>query len=657
MSLRFESVSLKNFGPFRDLDELSLATDPDSPIVVIHGENTLGKTNLFRALRWCLYGSPEAGKTRAESARGLSAYMNRPAFAEGQTDMQVSMTFTADDQQFHLIRTARFDGGSAPKVSADLRVDSRVIQAAAIDSEIGRQLHPQISEFFLFDGELLRDFYNRLNTDRERDLLKGSIESVLGIPALQLAGRDISLLTDDVLQRQTKAMKNRTEADSARRQLRELKSKQESLDKDRADIERALRKAQTDLEDVNDRIAEVDELKADAREMEGLDAQIKGGEAEEAQLRDDMRRILAKGWLAPASGKLSSALQRVVDRNDAAQNLQKEILTARDRVDVLQKQIKGGICPMCKQELPPPDAATQRALANAEAELQRLRDAAGDGPDLQLERRIRALIDTTTIAAYQEKQAQLNKVLSTQFDRNRRLHTIKDRIKDNDAAAIRQLAHDQEQLETVIEGYENKLKRFDDDQAKINSQQNRLANALRRLGSAQPTLAAEAFFFEYVQELFTRTIDRYRERTRLEVERTATEMFSKLIRDPEGYEGITIGHDYRVDLVGKRGPAMTTSEGGRQLIALSLIGALKRAAVRGGPVVLDSPLARLDLDHRANVLTRWVPELGNQAILLVQSGELTEQQARDIMGNRIGQMYRIFRPNNDPEEASIERTR
>ena len=73
--------------------------------------------------------------------------------------------------------------------------------------------------------------------------------------------------------------------------------------------------------------------------------------------------------------------------------------------------------------------------------------------------------------------------------------------------------------------------------------------------------------------------------------------------------------------------------------------------------MLDSPLARLDLEHRANVLQRWVPELGNQAVLRVQSGELTEQQAHDIMGSRIGLEYRIFRPNNDPEEAAIERTR
>ena len=656
MSLEFESVSLQNFGPYRSIVDLNLLTHPEAPIVVIHGENTLGKTSLFRALRWCLYGAPEAGKTPGESARSLNEYMNRPAFADGETAMQVSMKFTADSQKFYLTRTARFDGGGVPKVTADLRIDAEVIQPLAIEAEIGRQLHPQISEFFLFDGELLRDFYDRLNSDRERDLLKQSIESVLGIPALQLAGRDISVMAIAATSRQAKAIKNRDDAATARRQLAVLKSRQESIEKDRTDVEKALRKAQVDLEDVNEQIAGVDELKADAREMETLEAAIKGGEAEERQIREDMRNLLTSGWLAPASAKLSAALKRVEEKNDNAQRQQKAVQAARERVDVLQKQIRGGTCPTCRQELPPPGEATRLALASAENDLARLKAAGGDEPDLRLERRIRELIDTSTLPAYHQAQERLNKVLSTQYSRNRRLSSIKDRLKGNDAAAIRKLAYSQQQLEGAIEKYGNSLRQLGDDQAKVQSDQNRQASAIRRLANAQPDLGAEAYFFEYVQQLIERTIERYQERTRADVERTSTAMFMKLIRDPEGYEGIRIGRDYRVELIGRRGPAMKTSEGGRQLIALSLIGALKRAAVRGGPVVLDSPLARLDLEHRANVLQEWVPELGNQAILLVQSGELTEEQARDIMGNRIGQAYRIYRPNDDPEEADIVRT-
>lgn len=656
MTLRFESLSLKNFGPYRRITDLNLMTESESPIVVIHGENTLGKTSLFRALRWCLYGAPEAGKTASESARGLIDYMNRPARNDGESEMEVSINFSANGQRYHLTRTAKLDGGPVPRVLADLRIASTVVQQQSIDAEIGRLLHPQISEFFLFDGELLRDFYHRLNSNRERDLLRGSIDSVLGIPALQLASRDIGVMRDDVMTRQAKLMRNRREADAAKRQLKELHSRQESLAKDKREITASLRKAEGDLEDVKERIAAVDDLKADAREMETFEAQLKGGEADERKLREDMRALLVRGWLAPARAKLSAVLLDVQSKNDTAQAKQKDVLSARERVDVLQKQIQGGTCPTCGQALPPPDTATEQSLVEAESELERLRGEAGDGPDLALERRVTALIDTRTADAYRDKQAQLNKVISTQYDRRRRLSAIKDRLKDNDAAAIRQLGNEQERLERAIKTYADRLRKLADDEANISKDQNRLAGALRKLGGGEPALAAEAYFFEYISDLVTRTIDRYQERTRAQVETTATEMFMKLIRNPEGYQGITIGQNYSVDLVGQRGPAMKTSEGGRQLIALSLIGALKRAAVRGGPVVLDSPLARLDLEHRENVLNSWVPALGSQAILLVQSGELTEERARTIMGNRIGQAYRIYRPNNDPEEATIERT-
>ncbi len=384
MSLRFESVSLRNFGPYREIDTLNLETDPTAPIVVIHGENTLGKTSLFRALRWCLYGSPESGSTPTQAARHLFEYMNRPASRGGETDMQVSMQFTANGHKYQLVRTAKFEGG-APKVSADLRVDSTVIQQASIDAEIGRLLHPQISEFFLFDGELLKDFYDRLNTDRERDLLRSSIDNVLGIPALQLAERDVSTLADSARQKQTKALRSRTEAENARKQLRVLKSKQESLDKDRNEIEEALRKTKANLEDVKERIAGVEELKADAREMEGLEAQIEGGKQEEAQIRDEMRRLLTKGWLAPAAGKLKEAMRRVEAQNDAAKAHQRARQVARDRVELLQKQVQGGACPTCRQELPPPDESTRLELAEAEAELEGLKEPAGEGPDLHLE--------------------------------------------------------------------------------------------------------------------------------------------------------------------------------------------------------------------------------------------------------------------------------
>jgi DNA sulfur modification protein DndD len=166
----------------------------------------------------------------------------------------------------------------------------------------------------------------------------------------------------------------------------------------------------------------------------------------------------------------------------------------------------------------------------------------------------------------------------------------------------------------------------------------------------------EANFFGYCEALLARTVERYRERTRETVEVNASDMFVRLIRDPQGYGGLQIAPDYQVRLLDTLGEQRETSEGGKQLVALSLIGALKQAAVRGGPVVLDSPLARLDLKHRSNVLRTWVPSLGTQALLLVQSGELTQDAAHEVLGTTIAHEYRIVRPTNDPEYAVIERT-
>lgn len=87
-------------------------------------------------------------------------------------------------------------------------------------------------------------------------------------------------------------------------------------------------------------------------------------------------------------------------------------------------------------------------------------------------RRIGTLVDAGTVDAYQDERAQLNKIISTQYDRSRRLGVIKDRLKDNDAAAIRKLGMEQDRLKNAIESYAARLATFVDDEAKIGKELN-----------------------------------------------------------------------------------------------------------------------------------------------------------------------------------------
>ena len=85
--------------------------------------------------------------------------------------------------------------------------------------------------------------------------------------------------------------------------------------------------------------------------------------------------------------------------NNAAEEHQQGVRSARDRVDVLREQLKGGVCVTCHQPLPPPDESTRQALIDAEGALEELGAITTEGPNLPLERKINSLIDATTIGA------------------------------------------------------------------------------------------------------------------------------------------------------------------------------------------------------------------------------------------------------------------
>jgi DNA sulfur modification protein DndD len=77
-----------------------------------------------------------------------------------------------------------------------------------------------------------------------------------------------------------------------------------------------------------------------------------------------------------------------------------------------------------------------------------------------------------------------------------------------------------------------------------------------------------------------------------------------------------------------RGPQGTVirpealSAGERQLTALALLWALARAAGRPLPVVIDTPLGRLDAGHRRHVVERYLPAASHQVIVLSTDTEI-----------------------------------
>lgn len=71
--------------------------------------------------------------------------------------------------------------------------------------------------------------------------------------------------------------------------------------------------------------------------------------------------------------------------------------------------------------------------------------------------------------------------------------------------------------------------------------------------------------------------------------------------------------------------AFDRSAGENQLFATALLAGLAEVSGIDAPLVVDTPLARLDSAHRKNILNFWINQKGRQVILLAQDEEISSE--------------------------------
>ena len=66
------------------------------------------------------------------------------------------------------------------------------------------------------------------------------------------------------------------------------------------------------------------------------------------------------------------------------------------------------------------------------------------------------------------------------------------------------------------------------------------------------------------------------------------------------------------------------SEGEKQIFAISVLWGLSRASARPLPAVIDTPMGRLDSEHRNALLQRYFPNASHQVVILSTDTEIEE---------------------------------
>jgi DNA sulfur modification protein DndD len=227
-------------------------------------------------------------------------------------------------------------------------------------------------------------------------------------------------------------------------------------------------------------------------------------------------------------------------------------------------------------------------------------------------------------------------------------------VRGHDTAEIaRQRAHrdgllrEEGQISRDIEATRKDIESLAKELAIIDRQLKDMPSARARKSTALVTLISD------LERIFGESVELLRERLRKDVEIRASEAFMHLTTQ-KTYRGLEINRSYGLSILDSQGdPVTVRSAGAEQIVALSLIDGLARTGRSAGPVIMDTPFGRLDLQHRDNIL-RYLPTTTSQLILLVHGGEIRRPRDLEPVASRVGASYEIREVNS--RHSRIERT-
>jgi len=230
-------------------------------------------------------------------------------------------------------------------------------------------------------------------------------------------------------------------------------------------------------------------------------------------------------------------------------------------------------------------------------------------------------------------------------------------LSDDDKIRLEQLQHDLEQKGNDLLNQRDRVRAIDHKLAIARREAGPLEKQIDSLREKAKKSAAARARLRLLKQM-RRLLDAYKQKLKEEMRSALEIAFNKHIK--QLLDSNTLVHRARIDeffQLSYRDAAdneiamSSLSAGMKQLAATALLWALKDASGRHLPVIIDTPLGRIDRSHQDNLLTRYYPQASQQVILLPTDSELDERKHRLLAPY----IYRTFHLNNPSgEETTFE---
>lgn len=644
--MKIHQLSVTNFRAYRGTQTITLTPIDGRSFVVIYGENMSGKTGLFLAIQWCLYGSAvgRRGETIpifAPGANETNFLINASAVEDEDYTMSVQLTWEHGGVIWELSRMTTCHGdplaGEAFQPTVSLTVDNVVKSRKEVEHQINNILHHDASQFYFFDGELLSQYERWLEQPHEQEKrVRQAVEAIVGTAALRLH-TDMEKVANVAAEDQARVVRRSNREERLTDELRERQSRLREIDHELAAYDAQLERLSEESESIQSTYGALRDFEAQQQRLSEIESTIdRETERRDATASKIKQLIRERYWmpLAEAIGSLQSEL---------SDNLGSLLRLSHDQFlhGCVRDTLAANECVICRRSL---DQETARVLEARDHTV--LNDAATTTDIDSIEQMFSRLTHTRDFESHQYLE-QLDSLETELVNARLDIQTYSHR-----ARAIRQEHSDRPRGE--IEPHMQRLQKIretiavtrqtraqtETEKENVSLKIDELQRMLNRI-SIDESVRRKARAARLAVDATKLALESFSERARAEVTKLASRIFDTLISEP-GYYGIAIDENYRVLPVNSEGERLPIpSAGGQQLLTLALIGGLNAAAVHEAPIILDTPAGRIDRNNRERVL-RWLSSLHQQVVLMVHSGEFTPDEV-SATGLPITYAYRITR--------------
>ncbi len=625
---------------FKGRQEIKFPQDENANVLVIFGENMRGKTCLLNALRWCFYGDAQDRQKKSIEPQKL---INIKALKDGEKEVSVEIEFSADGHEYFLKREIKFDSDNKASIQPFMREDDRVVKGGEVPDLIDYLIPEQLSRFFLFDGELLREYEDLVVAESSQQAvrIKQSIDKNLGLPVLNLANSSLKEVKKKLNKDHTnELMKNKHLVEQAKR-LEEYEDKLDTKQKELIKVEELVSKQ-------NDRFLELKKELDDSRgtialalTKENIDKKIKELDKDISSNKEQLKTISFDLWRYPLKLALKPKMEKLDDEIKDLKSKRNSNMNVKFELSKLEETLNQKECQTCGHEI------SEEEKQKISVKIEKIKPTVSDLNEVEnklKEAEILSdkLMPISNIGFKLETLSAIRTSISEKIHQKlvneTELSDVREQLKNHDEQNAKEtrIEHDRLLEERTRNSMlrEDIKKEIDDIQRTIDS-----IKATLRLSKDQKStsIAKRSQFADQLQVIFEEAKSLYINLKRKEIQERATKTFRNLTTIIN-FDALEINESYGLNLIidGIKDPR---SAGAEQIVALSLIEALNHLGRRRGPMLMDTPSGRLDMNHRKNIMNH-LPNLVTQLAIFAHSGELDEKNIY-FDERLIGKTYRL----------------